>query len=345
MSCVDASGYQDAAKALLAKRKEALNINRIVPIIAAVDAAANMLDIASQADSLAQRQMGLAEEQLGHAELSWPCEEGTITDAMQPEPYVPRFDLMVGKAAVQVKGLFAAERKKVQKGFTKYNSGAKRAALDKLCLAEAIAVSDAQQLAYRAEEQEVLAREDLAWNRQLETAAMGKNITTQASGYFGMAAGGLAAQGQAAGNRFESSINQFARAYANYGTASPYVSREYQIEAMRGTSTVDLPLESGYEMSQSLDGEMDMPMTGEQFGGMVNSNGALIGGMGVGDTFSGGVGLDAGTSIVADSTVKEIKVQGRDSRGDRIDITVSGSNIVHTNARDNDHPTTDITGY
>jgi hypothetical protein len=342
MSCVDSTGYQDAAVALKNKRFTALLIAEAVPVIAALDAAANAKDIFDQRNAISQRQMDLAEEQLAFNQLAWPCEEATISEAQTATPYVANYDMEVGKAQVPIRAEFAKLRIKINKTFNRYNTGARNATFDRICVAEQVAISDAKMLAYMAETAQKDSYDDRDWNRRVEMSALGRNVAGQASGFYSSAGQGLASLQSSAISQFNNAIGAFGTAFNQYANASPYVQSQFlqqeDVSGIQGrvyddfqTQTEDAVVmaagESAFESSQELSGSgvLDMPMTGEAFGG--------------------GVGNMAGTSIMADSTVKEVKVQGRDSRGDRIDITVSGSNIIYTNAKDNDTPVTTITGY
>lgn len=349
MSCVTSEGYVDAAAVLNAKRYEALLISSIVPFIAAVDATNYAKDRASRMDALAQRQISLAEEELAYNQLAWPCEENAIAEAQAPDPYVPIFDVVVGRAQVPIKAQFAKAKLDVKKKYNRYNRGAMSASLAKLCNAQAMAVADAQMLAHRAEQAKVDARDDRDWNRRIEVSALGKNIAQQASGFYKSAGAGLGGMQSAAIGAFNNALGQLGTAFNTYANSSPYVSSQYLYEQQASMKAAETGGIQNRIYDEAISG-------GNELNSLASSNAAFEAALSGGTTeildipmegaaFGGGVGNIAGTSVQADSTVKSIKVQGRDSRGDRIDITVDTSNITYTNAKDNSAPTTTIDGY
>lgn len=226
-SCLSGDGYTEGAEILLQKRRQALLIKSITPVVAAVDAANNAIDIANQTHEIADRKMKLAEEQLEFNKLAWPCEQDAINEINLEKPYEPIYETVVGRSYAPIKSEYALLKKQTRRAYNRYNTGALSAQMVKLCAAENVSIGLAASNAWRTEREKFDAYNDRRWNRLAQLSSLGKNISTQVTNLYTAAGSGLAGAARAAGNQFNDALGAFQRAYNSTMLGNPYVSDRF----------------------------------------------------------------------------------------------------------------------
>jgi len=367
MSCVTAQGYINAAAALQGARFQASLINSITPVVTALDAANNAIEIAKKRFNIAGRQVSLAEEQLAFNELAWPCENSAINEANSAPGWSLKYDVVTGRAAVPIKAEFAKQRAKLKKGYSRYNLGALQTQLKKMCVAEEIAASEAKNIAWRTEQAKADAQSDKNWNRRIEMAGLGKGLSSQISSLYGSASNGLAGAQQAAGNAFNRALGQLGGVWEGYGTQDPYVQRRFiQAEGNNAAQGLRMDSQLGLQMGggTGLQSNADLYPSGFSMGASNSIIGAEayslsesainISGPGEGmqipstpdygnTVFSSDIGLQP------DSTIKFIPEKqfffSRFGNNVRVGWSEDELNPGRTNAKNNDLPSTNIAGH
>lgn len=359
MSQVTDKGYQDAAAALRNRRLIALGIRSITPVVAALDAANNAIEIAKKRKDIANRQTSLAEEQLSFNQLAWPCEQSLISEAQSAQGWDTQLDIVVGRAQVPVKATFAKERRQTKRGYSRYNSAAMVGQLNKLCLAEEISVSSAKNLAFRTEIGKEQAQNDRNWNRRSEVAGLGKGLSSQITSFYSAAGSGLAGAQQAAGMAFNNALGRLGSVVDGYMNQNPFVSQEFinrqmnqgnqPFSGVNGTAgpypAVNFGEASQFGGSGITTLQDSMIMSPQS---IVNSESEAVS---VGKQDYGNTVFHQNYPIEPDSTVssipeKRFRVRGGGLfGGGSVLVKFDSSDIDYTNANSTDLPITDIHGY
>lgn len=137
-------------------------------------------DIAKQEWEMARKYWRIAENWLDYYK-DWyaPVEDQELKEARELEPPVPSYDAARGRARTNAWLEFRGQFRKVLRCTSRYCTGLRNDMLMRISQAQAQAVALADGLGYRNERAYVAARDDVRWERKLNTAKRGRDIAAE----------------------------------------------------------------------------------------------------------------------------------------------------------------------
>ncbi|MGF6599784.1 hypothetical protein P3T23_004518 [Paraburkholderia sp. GAS448] len=127
-----------------------------------------------------------------------PCEQATVAEACSAPLYTPLYDETAGRYIASVKQQFRDALNNIINCSNRFCTGLTQAMLKDAAIAQAQAVGDAQNYAYRYEEARKEAKDDLRWNRRMQALGLGRNLMAESATYAKAAEGLFGTLGQQA---------------------------------------------------------------------------------------------------------------------------------------------------
>lgn len=167
------------------------NILSAAAIAAAGYNAYKAFDIAKQEWTMAKKYWRIAENWLDYYKDAYaPVEDQELDEAMALEKPEPVYETARGRARTSAWFEFKGQLRKVMRCTSRYCTGLRNDMLMRISQAQAQAVALADGLGYRNERAYVEARDDVRWERRLNTAKRGRDIIAEVSA-LGMASAGI----------------------------------------------------------------------------------------------------------------------------------------------------------
>lgn len=149
------------------------------------------LDIAKQEWEMAKKYWRIAENWLDYyKDFYAPVEDQELREAMALEKPEPFYKAARGRARTSAWIEFRGQLRKAMRCTSRYCTGLRNDMLMRITQAQAQAVSLADGLGYRNERAYVEARDDVRWERRLNTAKRGRDMIADAPA-LGMASAGI----------------------------------------------------------------------------------------------------------------------------------------------------------
>lgn len=172
--CNNVRGVGDKDRNLLSK------ILNIAAITAAGYNAYKALDIATQEWQMAQKYWRLARNWLDYYQNFYaPVEDQELKEARELEPPEPEYVMARGRARATAWIDFKGKIRDAVRCTSRYCTGLRGDIIMRLTEAQAEAVSLADGLGYRNERAYIETRDDVRWQRRLETAKRGRDIVAE----------------------------------------------------------------------------------------------------------------------------------------------------------------------
>ena len=148
-------------------------------------------DIARQEWEMAKKYWRIAENWLDYYKNAYaPVEDQELAEAMALEKPQPVYEAARGRARTSAWLEFRGQLRKALRCTSRYCTGLRNDMLMRISQAQAQAVSLADGLGYRNERAYVEARDDVRWERRLNTAKRGRDIIADVTS-LGMASAGI----------------------------------------------------------------------------------------------------------------------------------------------------------
>ncbi|RQH06621.1 hypothetical protein [Paraburkholderia dinghuensis] len=128
-----------------------------------------------------------------------PCETAAVAYACSQPLYQPLYNETAGRYIASVKQQFADALNNVVNCANRFCTGLTQSMIKDITIAEAQAIGDAQNYAYRYEEAREEAMDDRRWARIMNALGLGRNLLGDAASYAKTAAGLYGLLGQQAG--------------------------------------------------------------------------------------------------------------------------------------------------
>lgn len=160
-------------------------------IAAAAYNAYKAYDIAKQEWEMAKKYWRIAENWLDYYKNYYaPVEDQELREARALEKATPVYEAARGRARTSAWLEFRGQLRKTLRCTSRYCTGLRNDMLMKISQAQAQAVSLADGLGYRNERAYIEARDDVRWERRLNTAKRGRDIIAEVPA-LGMASAGI----------------------------------------------------------------------------------------------------------------------------------------------------------
>lgn len=148
-------------------------------------------DIAQQEWEMAKKYWRIAENWLDYYKNSYaPVEDQELWEARNQETPQPVYDAARGRARTSAWIEFRGQLRKALRCTSRYCTGLRNDMLMRISQAQAQAVSLADGMGYRNERAYIEARDDVRWERKLNTAKRGRDIIAEVPS-LGMASAGI----------------------------------------------------------------------------------------------------------------------------------------------------------
>lgn len=167
------------------------NILSAAAIAAAAYNAYKAYEIARQEWEMAKKYWRIAENWLDYYKDAYaPVEDQELGEAMGLQKPVPFYEAARGRARTSAWIEFRGQLRKAMRCTSRYCTGLRNDMLMRISQAQAQAVSMADGLGFRNERAYVEARDDVRWERRLNTAKRGRDIIADVPA-LGMASAGI----------------------------------------------------------------------------------------------------------------------------------------------------------
>lgn len=148
------------------------------------------LDIAKQEWEMAKKYWRIAENWLDYYKNAYaPVEDQELEEAKALEKEEPEYEAARGRARTSAWLEFRGQLRKALRCTSRYCTGLRNDMLMRISQAQAQAVALADGLGYRNERAYVEARDDVRWERRLNTAKRGRDMVAEAPSLGGASAG------------------------------------------------------------------------------------------------------------------------------------------------------------
>lgn len=148
-------------------------------------------DIAQQEWEMAEKYWRIAENWLQYYKDAYaPVEDQELAEAMELETPEPSYASTRGQARTSAYLQFRGQLRKVLRCTSRYCTGLRGDMILRIAQAQAQAVSLADGLGYRNERAYIEARDDVRWDRRLNTAKRGRDIVAEVPA-MGLASAGI----------------------------------------------------------------------------------------------------------------------------------------------------------
>lgn len=202
-----------------------------------------MYDIARQEWGMAKKYWRIAQNWLDYYKSAYaPVEDQEVEEALALPIAEPHYDAAIARARTSAWVTFKGKLRDTMRCTSKYCTGLRADMLMQISQAQGLAVATAEGLGYRNERAYVEARNDVRWEKRLNTAKRGRDIIadvtslgTAAAGIYGSLADqawqGLMAAGQYLGYEGNRNGTHYPTTYLAGQTelassgASPYAGR------------------------------------------------------------------------------------------------------------------------
>jgi hypothetical protein len=183
-----------------------------------------------------------------------PCEQATVAEACSAPLYTPQYDETAGRYVASVRQQFRNALNDITNCAPRFCTGLTQAMLKDAAIAEAQAIGDAENYAYRYEEARKEAKDDLRWNRRIQALGLGRNLLGESATYAQSAAGLFGTLGQQAA--MGASGAMYALGYGNNRNQTTYPTRQAQSWSANPVSAMQTPDNPG---AVSFPVDMSMP--------------------------------------------------------------------------------------
>ncbi len=161
-----------------------------IATVAAVRNADKMADIADKQWKLAKKYLTLADNWLNvYKDTYAPVEDHELKDATELQKETPQYSVAKGRARVAAWQGFKGQLNKLTRCTSRYCAGLRTDIIIDLATAQGAALVMADNLGYRNERAYVEARNEVRFERRLNTAKRGRDIAANGASYARAAAG------------------------------------------------------------------------------------------------------------------------------------------------------------
>lgn len=183
--CTPARGVNDNERGLFGK------ILSAAALTAAGYNAYKAYDIAMKEWEMADKYWRIAENWLDHYKNNYaPVEDQEVQEALELPIAEPSYDIARGRARATAWQQFKGKLRDSLRCTSRYCTGLRGDMLMQIMRAQANAVELAEGLGYRNERAYIEARNDVRWEKRLNTAKRGRDIVADVTG-LGMASAGI----------------------------------------------------------------------------------------------------------------------------------------------------------
>lgn len=185
LKCNETHGVTDDDRSIFG------NILSAAALAAAGANAAKALEIAQKEWEMAKKYWRIAENWLDYYKDAYaPVEDQELDEARDLPIAEPHYDAAIARARASAWITFKGKLRESMRCTSKYCTGLRADMLAQISMAQGIAVSTAEGLGYRNERAYVEARNDVRWEKRLNTAKRGRDIVADVTA-LGMAAAGI----------------------------------------------------------------------------------------------------------------------------------------------------------
>lgn len=183
--CVQHGGVTDENRSLFG------NILSAAALAAAGYNAYKALDIAIKEWEMAKKYWRIAENWLDYYKSAYaPVEDQEISEALALKEAEPSYEIARGRARASAWIEFKGKLRGAMRCTSRYCTGLRADMLARITQAQAQAVSLSDGLGYRNERAHIEARNDVRWEKRLNTAKRGRDIVADVTS-LGMASAGI----------------------------------------------------------------------------------------------------------------------------------------------------------